>query len=244
MPPTLAIGAFVLGGVLLLISVLGGNFELFGAKVTGSARGVARFVSFVAGVTLIVTGLVRGDAKEPDRGDSRTASRSPVVQPSGTAATAERPAQPQAASIAARQADPPTRQPTRDPLPTIRVEWRAATQEVIALVASLSDAEKVMLGYSAMMTGQDIYAINVRVTNIGTVPVDVSPDRLQLTYNGQLVPLNRADDSRFFRGTRLEANRYTEGLLTYNAPVMVGGLVITAGRLAYTDGGVQVIYGR
>jgi len=242
-PPTLAIGAFVLGGVLLLISVLGGNFELFGAKVTGSARGVARFVSFVAGVTLIITGLVRGDAKEPDRGENQTASKAPIVQPSGTAASPERPAQPQTASIAARE-EPPTRQATRDPVPSIRVEWRAATQEIIALVASLTDAEKMMLGYSAMMTGQDIYAIHVRVTNIGAVPVDVSPERLQLTYNGQLVPLNRADDSRFFKATRLDANRYTEGLLTYNAPVMVGGLVITGGRLAYVDEGVQVTYSR
>ncbi len=242
MPPTLSIGAFVLGGVLLLISVLGGNFELFGAKVTGSARGVARFVSFVAGVTLIVTGLVRGDGKEPDRGENQTASK-PVVEPAGTTASPERLA-PQTASMAAREAAPPSRQPTRDPDPTIRVEWRAATQELIAIVASLTDAEKMVLGYSAMMSGQDIYAIHIRVTNIGTVPLEVTPERFQLTYNGQLVPLNRANDSRFFRGTRLEPNRYTEGLLTYNAPIMLGGLVVSTGRLAYLDGGVQVVYGR
>jgi hypothetical protein len=243
-PPTLSIGAFVLGGVLLLISVLGGNFELFGAKVPGSVRGIGRFVSFVAGVTLIITGLVRGDSKEADRGgENRTASNS-SVQPAGAAASVERPAQPQTASIAAREAEPPSRQPTRDPTPTVHVQWRAATQELIQIVASLTDAEKMMLGYSAIMTGQDIYAIHVRVTNIGTVPVEVTPERFQLTYNGQLVPLNRADDSRFFRGTRLEPNRYTEGLLTYNAPVMIGGLVITGGRLAYQDGGVQVVYSR
>lgn len=244
MPPTLSIGAFVLGGVLLLISVLGGGFKLFGAEVTGTARGVARFVSFFAGVVLIVTGLVRGDGKESDRGDNQTASKS-IVQPAGAASSPERPPLPQStASLAPREVDAPSRQASRDPDPSIRVEWRAATQELVAIVASLTDAEKMMLGYNAIMTGQDIYAIHIRVTNIGTVPLEVSPDRFQLTYNGQPVPLNRADDSRFLRATRLEPNRYTEGMLTYNAPVMLGGLVIMGGRLAYLDASVQVIYGR
>jgi hypothetical protein len=36
MPQTLAIGVLVLGGILLLIALLGGNFKLFGAEISES----------------------------------------------------------------------------------------------------------------------------------------------------------------------------------------------------------------
>ena len=97
---------------------------------------------------------------------------------------------------------------------------------------------------SAMATGSDIYAIHVRITNIGSVPVDISPDSLRMTFSGQLIQLSRVDDPRFLRPTRLEPNRYAEGILTLKAPTLVGGVVVAGAQLAYQHRGVQVEYPR
>ena len=55
MPPNVQIGLLILGGVLILIAFLGGNFKLFGAEVmaTLSSR-FLRFVAFLFGVLLLV----------------------------------------------------------------------------------------------------------------------------------------------------------------------------------------------
>jgi hypothetical protein len=42
MPENLAIGAFVLGSVLLLVSLLSGGFKLFGAEVSGTTGRIGR----------------------------------------------------------------------------------------------------------------------------------------------------------------------------------------------------------
>jgi hypothetical protein len=212
---------------------------------------MARVVAFIAGVTLIVTGFLHDGSDHSDRvadRDTQAAAPQSAVAPPVERQTAlrqdvTREPLPQG-TPASSAPDRTARRPANDPDPVIRVEWRAATQELLAIVASLTDAQKYMLGMSAMVSGQDIYAIYVRVTNVGDVPVEVSPERIQLTYAGQLVPLNRADDARFFRATRLQPNRYAEGILTFTAPIMIGGAVVAGGRLAYQDGGVQVQYAR
>src|SRR6185503_2331791 len=55
MPDNLRIASFVLGSVLLLIAVLGGNFKLFGAEIasTVSSR-FLRFAAFVLGVAFLI----------------------------------------------------------------------------------------------------------------------------------------------------------------------------------------------
>ena len=51
MPDTLQTGSFVLGAVLLLIAILGGNFKIFSAEVSGT---VGTFVRWIAGLTGLV----------------------------------------------------------------------------------------------------------------------------------------------------------------------------------------------
>jgi hypothetical protein len=54
MPTTLGIGSLVLGGVLLLISVVGGRFKIFGAEVAGEAGKSGRLFAGVVGILLLV----------------------------------------------------------------------------------------------------------------------------------------------------------------------------------------------
>lgn len=54
MPQSIQIGLLVLGGVLILIAILGGNFKVFGAEVTATVSNVfLRFVAFLLGVFLL-----------------------------------------------------------------------------------------------------------------------------------------------------------------------------------------------
>jgi len=61
MPESLTIAAFVFGAVLILLSLVGGEFKLYGAEVSGKAGKLGRTVAFALGVGFIVLGLVRGD---------------------------------------------------------------------------------------------------------------------------------------------------------------------------------------
>ena len=72
MPQSLAMAAFVFGAVLLLIAVLGGQFKIFGAEVSGSAGRIGRSFAAVIGAGLIVLGLFL--TLRPDRGTSTISS--------------------------------------------------------------------------------------------------------------------------------------------------------------------------
>jgi uncharacterized protein YecT (DUF1311 family) len=76
MPPTVSIAAFVLGSVLLLISVVSGGFKIFGAEVSGTAGVGGRVVAFLLGIVLLVAGFV--------------GSRTEVQAPAGPVASNER----------------------------------------------------------------------------------------------------------------------------------------------------------
>jgi GUN4-like len=58
MPENITIGAFVLGAILILIAILGGNFKLFGAEIASTvSSGWLRFVAFILGTALIIVAL-------------------------------------------------------------------------------------------------------------------------------------------------------------------------------------------
>lgn len=57
MPPSITIGSFVLGAVLLLIAILSGGFKIFGAEVSGNTSVVGRLVAFVLGIIFILIGF-------------------------------------------------------------------------------------------------------------------------------------------------------------------------------------------
>ncbi len=61
MPPNIALAAFVLGAVLLLVFIIGQGFEIFGIKVTGKVKSGMRLLSailavFFLGFAIILTG--------------------------------------------------------------------------------------------------------------------------------------------------------------------------------------------
>lgn len=57
MPESLALGAFVLGAVLLLLSLINGGFKIFGAEVSGTTGTAGRLVAFVAGLIFLIVGF-------------------------------------------------------------------------------------------------------------------------------------------------------------------------------------------
>ena len=57
MPENITIAAFVLGAVMLLISIVGGKFKIFGAEVSGVAGPAGRTFAGVAGAIFIGIGL-------------------------------------------------------------------------------------------------------------------------------------------------------------------------------------------
>lgn len=55
MPPSIQIGLFALGAVLILIGFAGGNFKLFGAEVAATiSNRFLRFVAVIFGVVLLI----------------------------------------------------------------------------------------------------------------------------------------------------------------------------------------------
>lgn len=57
MPQSITIAAFVFGAVLILLSLIVGKFELFGAKVDGTVGRTGRIIAFLLGIFLIGKGL-------------------------------------------------------------------------------------------------------------------------------------------------------------------------------------------
>lgn len=58
MIPNITIGAFVFGAVLLLISLLGGKFKIFGAEIPGTVSRKQRCVAGTAGVFFTLIALI------------------------------------------------------------------------------------------------------------------------------------------------------------------------------------------
>src|SRR6185503_9480034 len=57
MPPSVLLGTFILGAILLLVALLGGAFELFNAKVLGPVGKIERVIAGIVGTVLIIIAL-------------------------------------------------------------------------------------------------------------------------------------------------------------------------------------------
>jgi hypothetical protein len=97
MPENLAIAVFVLGAILILIAILGGNFKLFGAEVASIVTNpFLRFVSFALGIALLAIALKPllqdTNPKPPTNGSTptptftRTATPTPIDRQTPTPA--------------------------------------------------------------------------------------------------------------------------------------------------------------
>jgi hypothetical protein len=242
MPPTLSMGAFVVGAVLLLISVLSGGFKIFGAEVSGSAGRFGRVVAFAAGVVLIATGFLTDGPRKvtPSESDEPERRRdAPAVKTTPEVLAAES----QATGTAVDNTEPSNAdQNATLQTPVIRVTWRPGGNELQSVVASMPYEQRLMLGFGALLMGQDVYAIHVRIDNVGAAPVTVHPEHLALTLSGGRIPLSWIDDRRFLGRTHLRPNEYTDGILTFQVATLTSGAVFSQGRLAYLDSSIEVRY--
>jgi len=122
MPQSITIAAFVLGAVLLLIALLGGNFKIFGAEVSGSPGQGPRMLAGGLGVLFIAIGLLGSlGSSKPDaeqRETPPTHEQGPTTRGSGGSA------QPPGVE---RQSPPEAARPVREELPNIAGEWRDET---------------------------------------------------------------------------------------------------------------------
>lgn len=78
MPSSLAIAAFVLGAVLLLIALLGGQFKIFGAEVSGVAGRPGRILAGAVASVFLVIGLLA--ERVPPSPDPPSAPHIPEAQ--------------------------------------------------------------------------------------------------------------------------------------------------------------------
>jgi hypothetical protein len=82
MPQSLSTGVFALGGVLLLVAILGGNFKIFGAEVHDQISSwQIRLISGLIGIVLVVVALASS------LGIQAPATSTSAVQASGSTAS-------------------------------------------------------------------------------------------------------------------------------------------------------------
>ncbi len=88
MPENLPLTLVIVGAILLLIGLLGGQFKIFGAEVPGKVGRASRWISGFTGVVLIVVGIHLGS------GGTNLFSPTPSTQQSAEQPGPEQPARP------------------------------------------------------------------------------------------------------------------------------------------------------
>ncbi len=244
MPGNLAIGAFVLGAILLLVSLLSGGFKIFGAEISGTTGKTGKIISFVLGLVFIITGFsTSGTAPsnvipDPDpvpigpgpRGDD------PSVLPE--------PAPPRTSPIVVPP-EPfrPEPEPTTASVRRLDISWRDGTAELAPIVAQSSPAELASLSVM-MAAGVDIFAFRVKITNTGSQPLVISPENIQVHYGTEKVGVTSMDHPRFLRGGNLQPGQAREGLVAFTARSDIGSAIrLGSGDLSYDDDSIEVTYG-
>ena len=94
MPTSLSIAAFVLGAVLVLVSLLSGGFKLFGAEVSGTTGAGRKFVAFIVGIILIIVGFATDSASNREAADERALPAAPSRSEAEVPSVATSPSQP------------------------------------------------------------------------------------------------------------------------------------------------------
>jgi|GEM_PF-6398909 hypothetical protein len=103
MPSTIELALVVLGAILILISVLGGKFKIFGADIEGSTDRFGRIIAFVLGLIFIFIAIVMDYSSLPDANQSASQPQTASSSSTGTPALTAIPA---STSISASTATP------------------------------------------------------------------------------------------------------------------------------------------
>ena len=233
MPQTLAIGAFVLGAVLLLIAVLKGGFKIFGAEVSSSAGTGGRLVAGVLGLVLIVVGFALGHQEPASKPDT-------VVQAAPPGAGAARPPLLRVAEPAL--AEEPDTQPQPAPVAaaSLQLSWAVSPQDMQWLIHNISDEERTGAFLNALSTGTDVYAARVQLSNTGGRALQFDPSYLRFMVGNENLQSDLLQMPQFLRATRLEPGQQLAGLVLFRAPMLAVGS--NQVRLHYADPRVQVSY--
>ncbi|WP_097459209.1 hypothetical protein [Mangrovitalea sediminis] len=118
MPQNLPLALVIVGAILLLIALLGGQFKLFGAEVPGKVGQASRWMSGFAGVILIVMGIYLGSGALPPFPSTQTPSTQSSEQQPSSAQPAEPDTTPQPPKTI-----PPARAPDPDALFIETAKW-------------------------------------------------------------------------------------------------------------------------
>jgi hypothetical protein len=82
MPENLPLALVIVGAILLLIALLGGQFKLFGAEVPGTVGRASRWMSGLAGVILLAAGVYVGSGvMKPLPSTEPPSTQPPPAQP-------------------------------------------------------------------------------------------------------------------------------------------------------------------
>ncbi len=127
---------------------------------------------------------------------------------------------------------------------SLHVSARDGTGELQQLLAGLTEGEALALGLSVILTGTDIYAARVRITNTGTVPIRVYPENILVHFGAEYAVVTTINHPRFLQRGVLQPGYYFEGLVIYRARIDIGAAMrLGAGSISYNDDTVVVTYG-
>ena len=126
----------------------------------------------------------------------------------------------------------------------LNIVGQDATNELQMLGAQMSNEEKVTLGLAVLLTGSDVYAARVQISNTGNVPVRVFPENIRIHYDQEAGEVTTFNHPAFLQAGVLQPGYSFEGLVVYEARLDIGAAIrLGAGGLSYDDPTVQVTYG-
>lgn len=228
MPSSLAIAAFVLGAVLLLVALLKGGFKIFGAEVSGTAGAGGRIFAFVAGLVLLGVGL----SYEQAESSSRPAPEPAQTRLQPAPRVDDEPPQSVQENIVARVSPVVPNRVAR-----INAKWMPAPEESFNVLTTLPDHERAALALGAATGQSDLYVARVSIANTGTVPINVFPGNVHFMLNGFALRTFALDHPMFLRQGTVMPNQALEGLMVYAAPLNANNVL-----MSYADGSIQVTY--
>lgn len=116
----------------------------------------------------------------------------------------------------------------------LTISGEDATEELIRMMAEMTEEQQAAIGVHYLTTGQDFYGARIRITNRGDVPLWVRPENVRLHLQGDTVGVSSSRDPRFLRTTLLQPGRYIEGLVVYRAHPEAGtAMRLGSGRISY-----------
>lgn len=118
--------------------------------------------------------------------------------------------------------------------PPLTISGEDATEELIRMMAEMTEKQQTAIGLHFITTGQDFYGARIRITNRSDIAIWVRPENVRLHLQGETVGVSSSRDPRFLRTTLLEPGRYIEGLVVYRAQREAGAAMrLGSGRISY-----------